>query len=233
MIKILMVDDDSRLRELVSEYLAEYGFQVIHHEDCTGVPEKIQACSPSLVILDVMLPSGNGMDVIHQIREKSGIPVIMLTAKGSETDRIVGLELGADDYISKPFNSRELLARIKAVLRRSRSGPGSETSDRKTEIVCDDLILNPDTMSISCGQKSIVLSKTEYSIMEYLMENPNIALSRDRIMNNARGRDFIAFDRSIDVQISRLRSHLESVSGRKNMIKTVWGTGYMFCSRNI
>ncbi|MDR3236925.1 MAG: response regulator transcription factor [Spirochaetia bacterium] len=229
MIKILMIDDDAKLRELISQYLYEYGFEVFHHEDGNGVAEKIESVAPELILLDVMLPVKNGIEILREIRPYQ-IPIIMLTAKGSETDRIVGLELGADDYIPKPFNSRELLARMKAVLRRygyDKSKPTPPPSGLK-KITAGNLSLNPESLSLECGVKKIELSKTEYSILECLMASPNIAFSRDSIMNEARGRDFIAFDRSIDVQISRLRSKIESVCGDKNRIKTVWGIGYMF-----
>jgi two-component system phosphate regulon response regulator OmpR len=226
-----MIDDDAKLCRLVAQYLSEYQYEVTHHGEGTGVMEMIAGTSPELVILDVMLPGKNGIDILREIRASSGIPVIMLTAKGSETDRIVGLELGADDYISKPFNSRELLARIKAVLRRAESARDLSASPQGSRrISAAGLELDPSTMKLRCGKKSIELSRTEYSILELLMSNPNTVLSRDAIMNSARGKDFIAFDRSIDVQISRLRAKVENLSGDRNRIKTVWGTGYMFVS---
>ena len=225
MSKILMIDDDAKLRELVAQYLHGYGIEVFHHEDGNGVTAKIKKVNPSLIILDVMLPVKNGIDVLQEIRENYSIPVIMLTAMGSETDRIVGLELGADDYIAKPFNSRELLARIKAVLRRY----GDEkTSPETIKTKNKELQLDSATLNLLYGSQKVELSKTEYSILEFLMDNPNIVLSREAIMDSARGRDFIAFDRSIDVQISRLRAKIETLCGDKNRIKTVWGTGYMF-----
>jgi two-component system phosphate regulon response regulator OmpR len=226
-----MIDDDAKLCQLVSQYLSEYQYEVVHHGEGTGVVEMIADTNPELVILDVMLPGKNGIDILRDIRNSSGIPVIMLTAKGSETDRIVGLELGADDYISKPFNSRELLARIKAVLRRAESVKDlSGPPQGSHRINAAGLELDPSTMKLQCGKKSMELSRTEYSILELLMSNPNTVLSRDAIMNSARGKDFIAFDRSIDVQISRLRAKVENLCGDRNRIKTVWGTGYMFVS---
>ena len=228
-IKVLIIDDDAKLRDLVSEYLRGYGFNIFHHDDGRGVMSAIDQVRPDLILLDLMLPGIDGMEVLREIRTKFHTPVIMLTAKGEETDRIVGLELGADDYISKPFNPRELLARIKAVMRRY----NQEVAEQKnfpTEhmITSGGITLNPSTMVIEYMGRTEDLSKTEFRIMEALMKNPNTVLSRDSIMNIARGRDFIAFDRSIDVHVSKLRYKLENICSDKNRIRTVWGTGYMF-----
>lgn len=227
--KILIIDDDAKLRDLIAEYLAEYGFEVFHNEDGNEVLQKIDDVKPELILLDIMLPARDGIEILREIRGSLSTPVIMLTAKGDDTDKIVGLELGADDYIPKPFNPRELLARIKAVLRRY----GAENDlhshpDSGRKITAGDMILNPSTMKLLYRERSIELSKTEFRILEALMSNPNTVLSRDSIMNIARGRDFIAFDRSIDVHVSKLRAKVENISGDKNRIRTVWGTGYMF-----
>ena len=227
--KILIIDDDAKLRDLVTEYLQGYGFVLSHHDEGNGAVNVIEQVRPDLILLDLMLPGTDGMEVLREIRIRFNTPVIMLTAKGDETDRIVGLELGADDYISKPFNPRELLARIKAVMRRY----NPEISDQKNSvtdhiIISGKITLNPANMVIEYRGRSEELSKTEFRIMEALMKNPNTVMSRDTIMNIARGRDFIAFDRSIDVHISKLRYKLENLCGDKNKIKTVWGTGYMF-----
>lgn len=227
--RILIIDDDLKLRELIAEYLKEYGFEIFHHEDGNGVLQKIDDVRPELILLDVMLPVKDGIEILREIRGSLSIPVIMLTAKGDDTDRIVGLELGADDYIPKPFNPRELLARIKAVLRRY--GTESETQSHQNtgqKVTAGELILDPSSMKLEYRKKGVELSRTEFLILETLMNNPNIVLSRDTIMNVARGKDFIAFDRSIDVHISKLRTKIENICGEKNRIKTVWGTGYMF-----
>ncbi len=224
--KILIIDDDARLRKLIAEYLKEYGFEIFHHDDGNGVIHKIDEVRPELILLDIMLPVKDGIEILREIRNISQVPVIMLTAKGDDTDRIVGLELGADDYISKPFNPRELLARIKAVLRRY--APESDTHPPHQKLTAGELTLDPASMKLEYRKKSAELSKTEFRILDALMGNPNTVLSRDTILNIARGRDFIAFDRSIDVHISKLRSKIENLSGDKNKIKTVWGTGYMF-----
>jgi two-component system phosphate regulon response regulator OmpR len=228
--KVLVIDDDEKLQDLLSQYLTEYGYELFRHTEGTGAFEAINEIKPDMVLLDVMLPGINGIDLLRKIREEKTLPVIMLTAKGDEADRIVGLELGADDYIAKPFNPRELLARMKAVMRRSAAGERPSVREKMTAIRLGDLCLNPATMTLDCGEKKSELSKTEYRIMEALMSNPDTVLSRDAIMNIAKGREFIAFERSIDVHISKLRLKVEEVSGSKNRIKTIWGTGYMFIS---
>lgn len=229
--KILIIDDDSKLRELITEYLSGYGYQVDSHDRGSDVLAAIEKHTPDLILLDYMLPGKDGMEVLREVRGRFDLPIIMLTARGDETDRIVGLELGADDYIAKPFNTRELLARIKAVLRRysheSGDRAGEETVQKMTVM---GLTLDPSTMTVEYSSRSEELSKTEFRIMEALMRNPNIVLSRDTIMNIAKGRDAIAFERSIDVHISKLRSKLEKVCDDRLKIKTVWGTGYMFTS---
>jgi two-component system, OmpR family, phosphate regulon response regulator OmpR len=227
--RVLIIDDDVKLQELLAEYLKGYGFEVFYHDEGTGVTAAVEKYSPEIILLDIMLPGKDGFEVLREIRSSRSIPVIMLTAKGDEADRIVGLELGADDYMSKPFSPRELLARIKAVLRRSTADLTSLPSESKQQqISAGGISINPLSMMMECGTKKIELSKTEFLILETFLRNPNIVLSRDAIMNSARGRDFMAFERSIDVHVSKLRTKVEEVSGDKNKIRTVWGTGYMF-----
>jgi two-component system, OmpR family, phosphate regulon response regulator OmpR len=229
MAKVLIIDDDVKLQKLLEDYLRSYGYEVFHHEEGTGAVEAIERINPEIILLDVMLPGIDGIEVLRQIRSTRNVPVIMLTAKGDEADRIVGLELGADDYLPKPFNPRELLARIKAVLRRYSVDDASRSlTETDNRVIAGGLILDPNSMTVEGNGKRTELSKTEFRILEALMRNPNIVLSRDAIMNIARGRDFMAFERSIDVHVSKLRMKVEEVSGDKNRIKTVWGTGYMF-----
>ena len=227
--RVLIIDDDEKLRKLLREYLEENGFQVRSLADGSGVLKTIHSESPNIIILDIMLPGRDGLDVLKEIRRDHAIPVIMLTAKGEDTDRIVGLELGADDYLPKPFNPRELLARMKAVLRRIVSEKREESVEDQCLIIkAGGLTLNKARQSIIRGDQELELSSTEYRILEVLMKHPNIVLSRDQLMNLARGRDFMAFDRSIDVHISKLRAKLESDPRSPKRIKTVWGSGYMF-----
>jgi two-component system phosphate regulon response regulator OmpR len=226
---VLLVDDDEKLCKLLREYLEDYGFQVLTLGDGTSVVKTIRAESPDIIILDIMLPGQDGLDVLKEIRTEFSMPVIMLTAKGEDADRIVGLELGADDYLPKPFNPRELLARMKAVLRRmSTRGTGETAQDENLIIEAGGLVLNKAKRSLLIEEQEVELSSTEYKLLEVLMERPNTVLSRDELMNLVRGRDFMAFDRSIDVHISKLRTKLKKYPRFLNSIKTVWGTGYMF-----
>ena len=227
--KVLIIDDDEKLRKLLKEYLEENGFKVVALADGSDVRKTLQKESPQMVILDIMLPGRDGLEVLKEIRTDHAIPIIMLTAKGDPTDRIVGLELGADDYLPKPFNPRELLARMKAVLRRT--GPEERDRTRRVEdalLKVGGVTLNRAKQTVSIEGKELELSSTEYKILEVLMRHPNVVFSRDQLMDLARGRDFMAFDRSIDVHISKLRAKLEPNPRSPVRIKTVWGAGYMF-----
>ena len=227
--KVLLVDDDAKLRKLLREYLEGYGFHILTLADGLSVAKTIREESPDMIILDIMLPKRDGLEVLKEIRMEFSVPVIMLTAKGEDADRIVGLELGADDYLPKPFNPRELLARIKAVLRRLPDRDRSKARrDGNMFIEAGGLMLNKAKQTLLIEDKEVELSSTEYKVLEALMENPNRVMSRDQLMNLARGRDFMAFDRSIDVHISKLRAKLEPDPRSPQRIKTVWGTGYMF-----
>lgn len=227
--KVLIVDDDSKLRKLLREYLEDYGFEVLALPDGLSVIKTLREELPDIIILDIMMPKKDGIEVLQEVRKEFDVPVIMLTAKGDDADRIVGLELGADDYLPKPFNPRELLARIKAVLRRF---PVRDKTTPKVDenifIKAGGLVLNKAKQTLLVEDREVELSWTEYKVLEALMEHPNRVMSRDELMNRARGRDFMAFDRSIDVHISKLRAKLELDPGSPKRIKTVWGTGYMF-----
>jgi two-component system phosphate regulon response regulator OmpR len=227
--KVLIIDDDEKLRKLLKEYLEGNGFKVLTLADGSDVKKTLQKELPEMVILDIMLPGKDGLEVLKEIRMDHTIPVIMLTAKGDQTDRIVGLELGADDYLPKPFNPRELLARMKAVLRRAvPENRNKVTKKEGTLLKAGGVTLNKAKQTILVGGKELELSSTEYKILEVLMRHPNVVFSRDQLMNLARGRDFMAFDRSIDVHISKLRAKLEPDPRSPTRIKTVWGAGYMF-----
>ena len=189
--------------------------------------DEIKEKTPDLIILDIMLPGKDGLEVLKDIRKVYTLPVIMLTAKGDDTDRIIGLELGADDYLPKPFNPRELLSRIKAILRRQDILTAEDPGDNLL-IRCNDMVLNRAAHTIEVRKKTIDLSTTEFNILEVLMKSPNTVLSRDQIMNLSQGKDFMAFDRSINIHISKLRAKIELDPGSPKRIKTIWGTGYMF-----
>ena len=227
--RVLIVDDDKKLRELLTEYLEEFGFQVSTRSDGRRILSAIKTENPNIIILDIMLPHKDGFEILREIRTAFSVPVIMLTARGEDADRIVGLELGADDYLSKPFNPRELLARIRAVLRRSAAPIDGETMRDESHLVeAGGLILDKAKRIVMMGREEVALSSTEYEILKVLMEHPNRTLSRDQLMSMARGRDFMAFDRSIDVHISKLRSKVELNPRSPKRIKTVWGAGYIF-----
>ena len=227
--RVLIIEDDSKIRVLLKEYLEGNGFQVITLSDGNNALDFINSEAPDIMVLDIMLPGKDGLEVLREVRQKNNIPVIMLTAKGEDADRIVGLELGADDYLPKPFNPRELLARLKAVMRRTfQDREIDAVSDQEHLIEAGGIVLNRAKQMVVLDDEEIELSSTEYKILEVLMTNPNVILNRDQIMNYARGRDFMAFDRSIDVHISKLRSKLEKNPGEPRRIKTIWGSGYMF-----
>jgi two-component system, OmpR family, phosphate regulon response regulator OmpR len=226
--KILIIDDDIKLIELLSEYLGGNQFDVFYILDGMNAIQEIKIHTPDLIILDYMMPGKDGLEVLKDIRMHYDLPVIMLTARGDDTDRIVGLELGADDYLPKPFNPRELLARIKAILRRQAPAFHDTGQNKDLVIRSGSLILNKAAHTIEVDGRIVDLSTTEFKILEVLMKSPNRVLSRDQIMDMAQGKDFMAFDRSIDIHVSKLRSKIETDPAIPKRIKTIWGTGYMF-----
>lgn len=227
---IFIVDDDARLRKLVVKFLREHGFSLREFPDGSDVASAIEAEPPDAVILDIMLPGEGGLDILRRIRRESAVPVIMLTAKGEDEDRILGLELGADDYLPKPFNPRELLARLNAVLRRS--SPVGETEAYSPDTIeAAGLVLNRSRRTVSSADVELALSGTEFKLLEALMSRPNMILTRDELLSHARGKDFGPYDRSIDVHIGKLRTKIESLPQGRKCIKTVWGSGYMLEDR--
>ncbi len=230
--KALIVDDDAKLQDLLRTYLEGYGFEVTSLPDGAMVMETIEKQRPDIVVLDIMMPGKDGLEVLREIRTRHTVPVVMLTARGEDTDRIVGLELGADDYLPKPFNPRELLARMKAILRRTEADAvPQETGHAGDSIRIGGLELDLLRLVLRFGEEQVELSTAEFRLLETMMERPNTVLSRDTLMTLARGRDFMAFDRSIDVHISKLRAKLEALTGSRDWIRTHWGSGYMFTDR--
>jgi len=222
---LFLVDDDAKLRKLLAIFLKQQGFDLREFGDGSLVCAAVAEQQPDAVILDIMLPGENGLDILRRLRQESSVPVIMLTAKGEDEDRISGLELGADDYLPKPFNPRELLARLNAVLCRVPAPP--EGARPPGTIEAAGLILNRDRRTVGSGNVELALSATEFKLLEALLSRPNVILSRDELLSYARGKDFGPFDRSIDVHIGKLRSKIESLPGARKCIKTVWGSGYL------
>ena len=227
--KILVVDDDVRLRDLLSRYLTEQGFQVATLADASQLDRRLQRDPPHLVVLDLMLPGEDGLAVCRRLRGAGEmVPIIMLTAKGEEVDRIVGLEMGADDYLPKPFNPRELVARIHAVLRRQtdRLMPGAPTPSGK--VAFGSFLLDPAARTLVDADRTLHLTTGEFALLMVFAKHPRQPLAREKLMHLARGREHDVFDRAIDVQVSRLRKLIEPDPANPRYIQTVWGFGYVF-----
>ncbi|TEW44243.1 response regulator [Psychromonas algicola] len=226
--QILVVDDDQSIRELLSEYLAKASFDVISAEDGVSMAERLKESQPDLIILDVMLPGDDGFILCQRIRKTSNVPIIMLTANSDEMDRVLGLEIGADDYIAKPFSPRELLARVKALLRRS-TFIQEESTAKPRFIKFADWTL--DTLQHKVSRENgelLTLTGADYQLLMLLIANPNKAVSRDDICQELHGRKAFANERAIDVHLSRLRQHLGDDAKQPQIIKTVRGAGYVF-----
>jgi two-component system response regulator CpxR len=218
--RILVIDDDVELASLLGEFLRREGFEPdFAHDGLKGL-DAAQQGSYALVVLDVMLPGIDGFEVLRRLRQSSRIPVVMLTARGEDVDRIVGLELGADDYVPKPFNPRELAARIRAVLRRTEPRP------QDGQIDVNGVTLNPGSREAFCDGSPVELTTIEFDILEQLMRAAGRVLSRDQLMEAIYGRKSGPFDRAMDMHISHLRKKLEC--GGRALIKTVRGVGYQF-----
>ena len=220
--RVLLIEDDSRLADMVGEYLGKAGFQVIHAESgARGLA--LHGREPlDVVILDLMLPDGDGLDICRQIRARSDTPILMLTARGDPMDRVVGLEMGADDYLPKPFEPRELLARLRAILRRGRAGPKPD-------------LLRYGRLEIDRGAREVRLDGTprpltsyQFALLLALAEHAGRVMSRDALMDAVKGEQFEAFDRSIDVHVSRIRAAIEDDPRKPRRVITVRGTGYVF-----
>ncbi|ABS10322.1 MULTISPECIES: osmolarity response regulator transcription factor OmpR [Shewanella] len=227
--KILVVDDDMRLRALLERYLMEQGYQVRSAANAEQMDRLLERENFHLLVLDLMLPGEDGLSICRRLRQQGNpIPIVMLTAKGDEVDRIIGLELGADDYLPKPFNPRELLARIKAVMRRQTQDVPGAPAQQEAQISFGEFSLDLATREMYHGDESIALTSGEFAVLKVLVTHPREPLSRDKLMNLARGRDYSALERSIDVQVSRLRRLIEKDPANPRYIQTVWGLGYVF-----
>jgi two-component system, OmpR family, response regulator len=225
---ILIVDDDAEIRNLLGRYLEKNGLRATTVADGRAMWQALDRGAFDLVVLDVMLPGDDGLTLCRTLRARSDIPIIMLTARGEETDRIVGLEMGADDYVAKPFSARELLARIKVILRRVRSLPRNLQPEEQRSIRFGGWTL--DTVHRHLVSPSGIVTPVggaEYRLLRIFLAHPNRVLGRDQLIELTQGREADALDRSIDVQVSRLRRRLEDASGEHAMIRTVRGEGYV------
>jgi len=228
---ILVVDDDLEIRTLLGDYLKRNGYRVTAVADGRGMWAALDRGEPDLVVLDLMLPGDDGLTLCRDLRARSQLPVIMLTARGAETDRIVGLELGADDYLPKPFGPRELLARVKSVLRRARSLPANLRADDARKFSFAGWTLDVATRNLlSPAGVVVALSGTEYKLLRTFLAHPNRVLNRDQLIDLMLSRDAAPFDRAIDVQVSRLRHRLNDDAKEPALIKTVRGEGYVFAA---
>ncbi len=223
MTKILLIDDDEKLGELLATFFERFDMDLVAATHPDEGLRQLEAAQPDLIILDVMLPGQDGFEVCRTIRRSSNIPIIMLTARGEVTDRIVGLEIGADDYLPKPFEPRELVARIQNVLRRSADRPSSDGP-----LKFGDLTIDLERRTAELAGESLELTTMEYQLLVLFVENPGRTLTRDEILNELRGIDAQLFSRSVDILVSRLRQKLQDTTKQPRYIKTVWGTGYIF-----
>ncbi|OSZ63476.1 response regulator [Hydrogenophaga sp. IBVHS2] len=233
--RLLMIEDDRRLAQMVAEYLGQSGFEVAHAPDGEQGLEQLRLIHPEMVILDLMMPGIDGLEVCRRIRalpdELARTPVLMLTAKGDPMDRIIGLEIGADDYLPKPFEPRELLARVRAVLRR-RGEPGAGAASRITPIMrFGSLEIDRDARTVTVADRPCELTSYQFDLLVAMAERAGRVLTRDQIMEAVRGRELEAFDRSIDVHIGRIRSAIEDDSKDPKRILTVRGVGYVFAKQ--
>ena len=228
---ILVVDDDAEIRSLLRDYLQKNGYRVTAVGDGKGMWAAFGQARADVIVLDLMLPGEDGLTLCRDLRARSDIPILMLTARGEETDRIVGLEMGADDYLAKPFNPRELLARIKSILRRVRALPENLRPDAARKLAFAGWTLDAATRNLQSPAGVVVaLSGTEFKLLRIFLAHPNRVLNRDQLIDLMLSRDASPFDRSIDVQVSRLRHRLDEDAKEPAIIKTVRGEGYVFAA---
>jgi two-component system OmpR family response regulator len=227
--RLLLVDDEASLREPLAEYLTRQGFVVRQAEDAAKARSALLEETPDLVLLDIMMPGEDGLSLCRHLSESKNLPVIMLTAKGEAMDRIVGLEIGADDYVAKPFEPRELVARIRSVLRRSSKTSPSADEDAMYEF--DGWRLDPLKRKLTDPQGTVVpVSSAEFRLLVAFLNHPRQVLDRDRLLDMVQGREAHLFDRAVDNQVSRLRRKMEDDSRDPKLIQTVWGGGYRFAA---
>lgn len=228
--QLLVVDDDPALRELLERYLKEQDYSVASVEDGIAMDAYLIEHKVDLIVLDIMLPGEDGLSIARRLRtDKASTPILMLSARGDEIDRIVGLEMGADDYLPKPFNPRELVARIRAILRRQEKPEENNTTSSNHKVYdFDKFKLDITTHQFNHAGKEISLTSGEFELLKVFVEHPNRVLSRDTLVDLLKGFDRSPFDRSVDVRVTRLRRKMESDPANPHYIRTIWGSGYMF-----
>ncbi|MCF8150685.1 MAG: response regulator [Burkholderiaceae bacterium] len=228
---LLVVDDDREIRKLLTEYLEQAGYRVSAVADGKAMRRMFDAHRVDLVVLDLMLPGEDGLTLCRDLRARSNLPVLMLTARGTEVDRIIGLEMGADDYLAKPFNPRELLARIKSILRRAQSLPPNLAAEDIVALRFADWTLDVAARHLVAPDGLVVpLSGAEYRLLRVFLDHAQCVLSRDQLLELANGRESILFDRSIDVLVGRLRKRLRDDGREPQLVKTVRGEGYVLAA---
>ena len=228
---ILVVDDHREIRDLLGKYLAKHGLRVSLAESAAAARRQMKAAAIDLVVLDIMMPGEDGLALCRHLRATSAVPVILVTAMTEETDRVIGLEIGADDYVTKPFNPRELLARIKAVLRRSNAVPHPRDGLVHRRLRFDRWVLDSDRRELlDEAGTAVALSTAEFNLLSALLQRPGVVLSREQLLDLTSGRAAQVFDRSIDNQVSRLRKKIERDAKNPTLIKTVWGGGYLLAA---
>jgi len=226
MVSVLLIDDDTELSKLLEEYLQSEQLTLESAHDGPSGLERALTNRYAAVVLDVMLPGMSGLDVLKQLRQKSVVPVLMLTARGSELDRILGLELGADDYLPKPFNPRELVARLRAILRRTNASATGAAGAHPVYLA--DVELHPESRSVSCSGKTVSLTGAEFDLLHAFLRSPGKIISREDLTQAALGRPMSPMDRSIDVHVSNLRRKLGPYDGEQERIKAIRGSGYVY-----
>lgn len=223
---VLIIDDDEKLIELLSQFLQGYNYNIRCANKPSQADKILMSWRPDIVILDLMMPEKNGLDYCQDLRQKFSFPIIMLTAKGEVADKVLGLEMGADDYMPKPFEPRELVARMRALLRRGEMQNANAKTDMPSVFSFANIEVNFDVESLQVNGEQIPITYTEFQLLKILIQNKNCNVSRDQIMDNLKGLEYQAYDRSIDVQISRLRSKLGDDAKHPKLIKTIRSRGY-------
>ena len=226
-IKILIADDEERIRDIIKEYTSLEEFQIDEASNGVEALNFFKQSQYSLIILDVMMPRMDGWSVCREIRKTSQVPIIMLTARGEEYDKLFGFELGVDDYIIKPFSPKELLARMKAIIRRS--APAGDSASNVDRAILEGLVIEFNSRNVFVDGNIVSLTPKEYELLSFFIQNPNMVFSRDQLLNSVWGYDFIGDDRTVDTHVKMLR---ESLGSYRKFIVTVWGTGYKFEANN-